>query len=322
MERYTGVPSYRCWLGSDLFIMYADSGQPVLPDTNIASPKPTATRSKRMLAEIDETEATLQALKTLIQSYESVLIAFSGGVDSTLVAKVAAIQLGDRALAVTADSPSMPRGELEDARRIASEVGVRHRVVETMELENPEYLANASNRCYFCKDELMEVLAEVQKEEGLAVILDGTNADDLEGHRPGFRAMKEHGSRSPLAELKITKMNVRKLAARLGLSVAEKPAMACLSSRIEYGQPITVESLTRVGEAEAYIKSLINVRELRVRVHGSVARIEVGRDERQLFFDEKLMDQIHTKLRELGFAYVALDLQGYRSGSLNFVLSE
>lgn len=274
-----------------------------------------------MVAESEETERNLQALRTLIHSFESALIAFSGGVDSTLVAKVAAMELGERALAITADSPSMPPSELEEARKIAGEVGVRHLVVKTLELENPEYLANASNRCYFCKDELMRVLSGVRREENLAVILDGTNADDLKGHRPGFRAMKEHGSRSPLSELGISKAEVRNLAAALGLSVAEKPAMACLSSRIEYGQAITIESLNRVGEAEAYIKSVVNVRELRVRVHGSVARIEVGREERQLLFDEKLMDQIHAKLQQLGFAYVTLDLQGYRSGSLNLIIS-
>jgi uncharacterized protein len=154
-----------------------------------------------MLAESEANESKLQALKTLIQSFGSALIAYSGGVDSTLIAKIAAMELGDRALAVTADSPSLPRSELEEACRVASEIGVRHRIVKTRELENPEYLANASNRCYFCKDELMTVLSEVQKKEELAVVLDGTNADDLHGHRPGFKAMKEHGSRSPLAEL-------------------------------------------------------------------------------------------------------------------------
>lgn len=302
--------------------MYADSRQSVLPDTNIASRSIVEARFYRMHAEIDRTESNVQALKTLLRSFGSVLIAFSGGVDSTLVAKIAAMELGEDALAVTADSPSMPRSELEEARRLAVEVGVKHRIVKTQELQNPEYLANASSRCYFCKDELMKVLLEVQKEENLAVILDGTNADDLEGHRPGFRAMKEHGSRSPLAELKITKAEVRQLAERLGLSVAEKPAMACLSSRIQYGEPITVESLNRVEEAEVYIKSLVRVRELRVRVHGPVARIEVERAERLLFFDEKLMDRIHAKLQQLGFAYVAFDLQGYRSGSLNLLLKQ
>ncbi len=299
--------------------MYADSGQPVLPDTNIASRRLFRARSRRMLAESQTIESRLQALRTLIHSFGSVLIAYSGGVDSTLVAKIAAMELGDRALAVTADSPSMPRRELEEACKVAGEIGVRHRIVKTRELENPEYLVNAPNRCYFCKDELMKVLSEVQEHEDLAVVLDGTNADDLQGHRPGFRAMKEHGSRSPLAELNITKAEVREIATRLGLSVAEKPAMACLSSRIQYGQAITIESLNRVDEAEAYIKSLIGVRELRVRMHGEIARIEVGRGERHLFFDEKLMDRIWSKLREMGFSSVTMDLYGYRSGSMNSV---
>lgn len=273
----------------------------------------------KMPAQRVEADPQIESLRSLIRNFGSVLVAFSGGVDSALVAKIAVTELGQNTLAVTADSPSMPPGELEEARRIAEEIGIRHRVVKTLELENPQYVQNASNRCYFCKDELMNVLYKIQMEEDLSVILDGTNADDLQGHRPGFKAMKEHGSRSPLAELRIPKVEVRRLAGMLGLSVAEKPPMACLSSRIQYGQPITLESLRRVGEAETYIKSLVKIRELRVRVHGSLARIEVGRDERGVFFDAGLMDEICEKLQELGFAYVTFDLHGYRSGSLNLL---
>lgn len=275
-----------------------------------------------MLVERVEIDSKLQALRRLIKEFGSVLVAFSGGVDSALVAKVALMELDDKALAVTADSPSMPRTELREAEQIADEIGIRHRIVHTHELENPLYVENPSNRCYYCKDELMSVLLELQREEGLAVIIDGTNADDLKGSRPGYKAMKAHGSRSPLGELGVTKLEVRRMAEDLDLSVAEKPSMACLSSRIHYGQPITVDSLHRVDEAEVFIKSLMKVRELRVRVQGSVARIEVGREERRLFFDEKLMDKIHTKLLELGFAFIALDLYGYRSGSLNLPLTQ
>lgn len=267
----------------------------------------------KMLVERAEAVSKLQSLRTLIKSFRSVLVAFSGGVDSALMAKIAFLELGNHALAITADSPSMPRGELKSAGRVAIEIGIRHRVVPTLELENPSYVENAPNRCYFCKDELMSVLLRVQQEEELAVVIDGTNADDLNGPRPGFKAMKEHGSRSPLVELGVTKFEVRRMASSLGLSVAEKPSMACLSSRIQFGQPITVDSLHRVDEAEGFIKSTVKVQQVRVRLHGSLAKIEVGRDERHLFFDEKLMDEITEKLHELGFEQVTFDLAGYRS---------
>lgn len=248
---------------------------------------------------------------------ESVLVAFSGGVDSSVVAAAATIALGNHALAVTAESALLPPWELKDAKKVAREMGVKHLMIKLNELKNPEFVKNPRDRCYHCKKELIAHLKKVARSKGIETIVEGTNADDLKERRPGALALKEEGIRSPLAELGITKEEVRKIAAFLRLPTAEKPPMACLATRIPYGQTITLECLKRITKAEGFIKRLAGVKQIRVRDHDGIARIEVGKDERRLLFDEEKMSIIDRRLRSFGFKYVTMDLAGYRSGSLN-----
>jgi uncharacterized protein len=256
------------------------------------------------------------ALK-MLGSYGRALVAFSGGIDSTLVAYLAKLALGDGALAVTAASPSLASSELEEAKQLAKDIGIKHLVIKTEELEDPNYVANPANRCYFCKKELSGKLKQLANELGYSAIVDGTNADDLHGHRPGSAALTEEGVRRPLADVGMTKTEVRELSQRFGLPNFDKPSMPCLSSRVQYGQIITPERLTRIEKSENLIKSMTGVRELRVRDHGNLARIEVGRDERRFFFNEEVLDKIAAALQEYGFTFVSLDIRGYRSGSMN-----
>ncbi len=261
----------------------------------------------------------LTQLQALFTEMERALIAYSGGIDSTLVAKVAYDVLDDRALAVTANSPSLLPEDLEDARIQAAEIGIAHEVVQTHELENPNYASNPVNRCYFCKSELHDTLRPLALERGYPYVVDGVNADDLSDYRPGIQAAKERGARSPLAEVGMSKLEVRELAKLLGLPCWDKPAQPCLSSRFPYGEAITAEKLQRVGRAERYLHKL-GLKNLRVRSEGDTARIELPPDQIKDFVLTTDLPTLVEAFQSYGFLYVTLDLEGYRSGKLNQVL--
>jgi uncharacterized protein len=262
-------------------------------------------------------EEKYQRLLNWFKDKKGVLVAFSGGVDSTLVAYAAKTVLGDKALAVTANSPLLPPGELEEAKKLAKLMGIRHKIIEVNELENKHLVENPPNRCYYCKKELMETLLKIASEEGLEVVVDGTNADDMQSYRPGIKALRELGIRSPLAEVGLKKDEIRAISKTLGLPTADKPPVACLASRFPYGRKITPEAVKRVGEAETIVRRLAGVKLVRVRDHGEIARIEIAREERRKLFNEKLLDEISKRLKELGFLYVTMELEGYVSGSLD-----
>ncbi|NWF60808.1 MAG: ATP-dependent sacrificial sulfur transferase LarE [Fischerella sp.] len=263
----------------------------------------------------------LEQLKAIFAEMEQALIAYSGGVDSTLVAKIAYDVLGDRALAVTAVSPSLLPEELEDASLQAATIGIPHKIIETHEMENPNYTSNPVNRCYFCKSELHDTLKPLAVEMGYPYVVDGVNADDLHDYRPGIQAAKERGARSPLAEVGITKAEVRQLSQQLSLPWWDKPAQPCLSSRFPYGEEITVAKLQRVGRAEIYLRKL-GWQNLRVRSEGDTARIELPPEQIQNFVLNTDINSVVSTFQEFGFIYVTLDLEGYRSGKLNRVLNQ
>ena len=246
-----------------------------------------------------------------IRLNKGAVIALSAGVDSSLVALLAHKALGDRVVAVTGVSESLPPHELEIAKETAKAIGIKHLVVQTDELQNPEYTSNRADRCYHCKDTLYGELRTLADSLGLEAILDGTQVDDLSDDRPGFRAAQEAGVKSPLLIASFSKADVRETARLLGLSVWDRPAMPCLSSRITHGEEVTTDKLGMIGQAELYIKELTGVRNLRVRYSNSMARIEVAPEERKLFFDVAVMDQIDRALKQLGFMTVTLDLKGY-----------
>ncbi|MDJ0510943.1 MAG: ATP-dependent sacrificial sulfur transferase LarE [Crocosphaera sp.] len=258
----------------------------------------------------------LYQLKTMFSQMEKALIAYSGGIDSTLVAKIAHDVLGDRALAITAVSPSLLPEELEDAKIQAATIGIAHELVKTHEMENPNYTSNPVNRCYFCKSELHDTLKPLAIKRGYPYVIDGVNSDDLGDYRPGIQAAKEREARSPLAEAGITKLEVRQLSQTLGLPWWDKPAQPCLSSRFPYGEEITVAKLQRVGRAEIYLRHL-GYANLRVRSQGDTARIELPSQTIKDFIATTDLSQLVSKFQELGFMYVTLDLEGFRSGKLN-----
>lgn len=267
----------------------------------------------------DNLAEKLARLQQLFGEIDRALVAYSGGIDSTLVAKIAYDVLGARALAVTAESPSLLPEDLEDARIQAAEIGIAHQIVQTHEMDNPNYSSNPVNRCYFCKSELHDTLRPLALERGYPYVVDGVNADDLSDYRPGIQAAQERGARSPLAEVGVSKLEVRELAKFLGLPWWDKPAQPCLSSRFPYGEAITVAKLQRVGRAERYLRQL-GLKNLRVRSEGETARIELPPEDLKSFILTTDLPTLVAAFQDYGFLYVTLDLEGYRSGKLNQVL--
>ncbi|MET0500467.1 MAG: ATP-dependent sacrificial sulfur transferase LarE [Candidatus Binatia bacterium] len=265
-------------------------------------------------------DAKLERLQDTLRATGGVLVAFSAGVDSTFLLKMAHRVLGERAIALTASSATVPSGELEAAQAFAAGLGIRHIVLDSHELSNPSFVQNPANRCFFCKDELYKICREQADQLAISTIVDGTNLDDLRDHRPGLKAAKEWGVRHPLVEAEMTKDDIRRYSRELDLPTWDKPSSPCLSSRFPYGTEISLERLNKVGACERFMQEL-GFREFRVRYHGDLARIEVAQAEFNHLTEQATRNAVVEKFKQIGFHYVSLDLQGYRSGSMNESLS-
>src|SRR5436190_15508251 len=282
----------------------------------------TANRTDRAIFRCSnaEMEEKQQQLFSILRELGQVIVAYSGGTDSAYLAWAAMRTLGDRSVAVTADSASIPASHKRDAIDFARQFGIRHEMIPTHEFENPDYLANDANRCFHCKDELFDRLEEIGRERGIPHIVYGVNMDDLGDYRPGQSAARMHQVRAPLVDAKLSKAEIRELSRQAGLPTWDRPAAACLSSRIPYGTPVTLENIKQVEIGEEELKAL-GFRQFRVRFHGEIARIEIAREEMEKALTLEMAGKLTAIFKGLGFQYVALDLEGYRQGSLNEVLN-